>query len=232
MKQSKKAFTLVEMLIVISILSIAISALFNIFLSYNSWSNFKKKIIQAEIQNIFDGTWRNSITWNSVWNSLEWEKDNKYLLPWEYHMVFSSENSKKSKIFSLETQNIREWSSKYTRVIRKKDYNFGDTNFYIKKIIVKSGEDDTWYEVSSISFSFKNPTGSTSIYSDSSILLEEGQKLSSIPWNTIHEFNELVDSTWINQVEIVFHWYSANGEDEYKFKAIIHRDKILLIDDK
>jgi len=222
---NKKGFTLVELLVVISLIVVFSSIMTTIWVnSFVQW-NIANKLTYSKIDNSMNSSLRNAMSW--YWGkSIDiWVKDSKTLLPEDFMLFFRSslENDNISWFYSvIETQNRRNWNLKYTRIINKEDKELSSSYIYLKEIRAKTDEGDVWIIAQSFGISFRNPTGKVSFYIDNDFFIEDWIViLSEDSTNTINEWLTPVENSLYNIVELDFYW----NDSQKKFTYKIYRDK-------
>ena len=223
---NKKWFTLIELLVVVSLMSI-----FIIIFWHSLVDNFTKWRMSIEItaENI-DHTLNSSLNqastwygWISIWEGI---KDEKTLLPGDFMVFFRSsiENDLISWFFSeiqLQERKNSSWDI-YTRVINKKNNEYFSPGIYLKNIIGKVDESDTWTLLQDFAISFKNPTWKVSFYVNDTVFIQEGYTiLSEDSGNTITEFVKPTEDTQYNIIDLEFYWMDGKR----KFLYRIFKDK-------
>lgn len=193
MKKTTQWFTVLELIFVMTILFIISITYFSMM--WNSYFTGRQAVyntalgVDTKVQNQL----RYAMSW--YWDSLvtsSGERDNKNLLPSDYVVFFQSsvENDEQWWHFYLiNTQDRKNTSSKYTRVVKREKQEYLSPEIFLKRIVAKNTPTDVWVVVPNISISFKNPTWKQEFYVDHFDLIRGS---SSILWddvgNTIHEY--------------------------------------------
>jgi len=222
---NKKAFTFIELLVVMAVLSIFIS----VILSFQAnkaieWTSVNR-VTYTEIRNEIHRALTNSTTgygWISLWEDM---RNEKTLLPESFMVFFRSslENDNLSWYFDIIETQKREFNNiSYTRIINKNQKEYNTSEIFLKTIRMKTDESDSWTNVNSFWVSFQNPTGRTSFYINDDSFIEEW--IVVLPEDSFHTINEILtptENTIYNIAELDFY----SNDWRLRFTQKIYKDK-------
>jgi hypothetical protein len=224
-KNNNNAFTLIEMLLVVSLSIIFIVAFFWIWSnSYLEWRSIER-LTYRDIDFNVNSACNNSIIWYGGVSIWEWVKDEKRLLPEEFMVFFRSSldnDITSGYFFNIQLQNREDWNITYTRIIQNTEMEYKAPSIFLKTITWKVDESDSWNVLQSVWISFINPTCKTMFFTDNLSFINKWTiVLSEDSINTINEFIQPVENTTYNIIELDYYW----NDWKKKFTYVISKDK-------
>jgi len=225
--KNKKAFTLIELMIVVVIMWVL---MITVSMSWKSIENSVKvyKNSANDIHYSLNWAFTDSVLWNWSVAVDKWEWDTKTVLTEEYlvHFEKDNHNSSKSAFYNLlELQNRKNaWWTFYSRIINKEEIEVSGNNFYLKNIIWKTDENDSWTDLENFTVSFRNPYGKSKFYfNNNQFLTEWNTVINNDAINTINEFQKIANDTSFKIVDLEY-FDSWDDSSEKIFTIRIYDD--------
>lgn len=206
--RNRSGFTLIELVIVVWILGILLPAIAQIVGEVSARSSSFVQTSYTQVVTALQETLKRASFWYGGLALVKWVKDDVNLLPEDYVLYFRSgivDDWNTGQMYKVQTQTRDSGGGKYTRTIGREPVEYFGNNVYLRKIIAKKDDLDWGVEIGSVGVSFKNPTGKTSFFLNTTNFVDQGSVvIDADKANTINEFPAMTADSTYNLLELEF----------------------------